>query len=147
MHSRKKGRSGSKRPTKKIPSWTPYKAKEVEKLIIKYAKSGKKASEIGIILRDSYGVNSVKAITGKKINLILAENKLIKELPEDLLSLIKKMVTIKHHLEKNRLDETAIRGFHLTSSKIRRLIKYYQRTGKLPADWRLDTRRLKMYLE
>ncbi len=147
MHSRAKGKSGSKRPIKKVPSWAPYKEKDVEKLVVKYAKSGKGASEIGLILRDSYGVNSIKALTGRTISGILQEKGLLKELPEDVLSLIKKMIEIKRHLEKNKLDQTAKRGLLLTSSKINRLVKYYQSSKRLPADWKLDMERLKIYLE
>lgn len=147
MHSRAKGKSKSVKPVKKIPSWAPYKGNDVEKLVIKNFKAGKSNSEIGMILRDTYGINSVKALTGKKISAILTEKKLDKELPEDLLNLIKKMIKIKHHLEANKLDQTAKRGLLLTSSKIRRIVKYCQSTGKLPADWKLDMERLKMYLE
>ena len=147
MHSRDKGRSGSTKPNKEVPSWVKYKPAEVEKLIIKFRKAGKSSSEIGIILRDMYGINSVKAITGKKLNQIIIGNRLAGELPEDLLNLIKRMVEIKAHLEKNHKDETAKRGLILTNSKIRRLIKYYQRTGRLAPDWKLDYNRLKMYLE
>lgn len=147
MHSRKKGKSGSTKPIKKIPSWAPYKGKETEKLVIKLAKAGRPASEIGIFLRDNYGISSVKALTGKSITLILKENNLAKELPEDLLNLIKKMIEIKTHLEKNRRDKTANRGLQLTNSKIRRLTKYYKKSKRLPADWKFDPNRLKMYME
>ena len=147
MHSRAKGKSGSKRPIKKIPSWAPYKGKEVEKLVIKYAKAGKTGSQIGMILRDSYGINSVKALTEKTVTTVLQENHLQKKLPEDMISLIKKMISIKQHREKNKQDKTALRGLQLTQSKINRLVKYYRRTKMLPADWTLDTERLKMYLE
>ena len=147
MYSKARGKSGSKKPIKKIPSWTPYKDKEVEKLVIKYARAGKAPSEIGLTLRDSYGINSVKALTGKSITAVLEENKLGAKLPEDILALIKRMITIKQHVEKNKHDETAHRGLGLTSSKIRRLIRYYQRTGKLAPDWKLDMERLKMYFE
>lgn len=147
MHSRAKGKSGSKKPIKKIPSWAPYQGKEVEKLIIKYAKAGKTSSEIGMILRDSYGINSIKAVAQKSVSAILEENKLVKKLPEDIVNLIKKMIIINQHLEKNHLDQTAKRGLSLTYSKLRRLIKYYKRTKKLPENWSLDVERLKMYLE
>ncbi len=147
MYSRRKGKSGSTRPIMKVPTWAPYKGKEVEKLVIKYAKAGKSGSEIGVILRDSYGINSVQALTDKKITAILQENSAAKTLPEDILSLIKKLIAVKQHLEKNKQDQTAKRGLNLTSSKIRRLVKYYQRSNKLPADWKLDMNRLKMYLE
>lgn len=147
MHSRAKGKSGSKKPIKVVPSWAQYKENDVEKLVVKYAKAGKSSSEIGMILRDSYGINSVKALTGKKIGSILEAKDLRKELPEDILNLIKKMIDINQHLEKNKQDETAKRGRILTSSKIRRLVKYYQATKKLPADWKLDMNRLKIYME
>jgi len=147
MHSRKKGKSGSKKPAKKVPSWAPYKDKEVEKLVVKFSKAGKSSSEIGMILRDNYGINSVKALAQKTIGQVLTEHQLVKELPEDLLSLIKRMVAIKAHLEKNKMDRTAKRGLQLTNSKILRLVKYYKRTGKLAQDWSFDQERLKMYLE
>lgn len=147
MHSRKKGKSGSKKPAKKIPSWAPYKDKEVEKLVVKFSKAGKSSSEIGMILRDNYGINSVKALAKKTIGEVLKEHQLVKEFPEDLLSLIKRMVAIKAHLEKNKMDRTAKRGLQLTNSKILRLVKYYKRTGKLAQDWSFDQERLKMYLE
>jgi len=122
MHSPGRGRSGSKKPLKKVPSWAPYKESEVEKLVIKYAKAGKTASEIGLVLRDAYGINSVKALTGKTISALLEANNLSKKLPEDLMSLIKKLIDIKAHLEKNKHDETANRGLILTVSKINRLV-------------------------
>lgn len=146
MHSRRKGKSGSKRPIKRVPTWSPYRGKEVEKLVVKYAKADKSSSEIGAILRDSYGIHSVKALTDKTVSHILSENKLHKELPEDIVALIRKMVAVTQHLEKNKQDKTALRGLQLTSSKIRRLVKYYKRVGKLPQDWQLDTTRLKIYL-
>lgn len=147
MHSGKKGKSGSTRPVKRVPSWAPFKGQEVEKLVIKYAKAGKSSSEIGMILRDSYGINSIKALTDKKVMEILQEKQLVKSLPEDLLAIIRKLITIKQHLEKNKHDETANRGVILANSKIRRLIKYYKNSQKLPEDFQLDMDRLKIYLE
>ena len=147
MHSRKRGQSGSKKPVKKVPSWAPFQENEVEKLIIKYGKAGKSTSEIGMILRDSYGVHNIKALTGKTITALLQEHKLTKALPEDILSLIQRMIIIKQHVDKNKQDMTALRGLQLTEAKIRRLVKYYQRSRRLALDWQFDTDRLKMYLE
>jgi small subunit ribosomal protein S15 len=145
MHSRDKGKSGSSKPAKRVPTWAPFKGKEVEKLVLKYAKAGKDSSEIGMILRDSYGINSVKALTEKKIGQILKENKLQPELPEDLLNLIKKLIDVKTHFEKNKQDMTSKRGVLLTSSKVRRLVKYYRRSGRVAKDFNVDMNRLKMY--
>ena len=147
MHSRDKGKSKSTKPAKRVPSWAPYKEKEVEKLVIKFAKAGNTTSEIGLVLRDGYGIHSVKALTNKKINQILKENDLVKELPEDLLNLIRKMVEVKTHFEKNKQDMTAKRGLQLTQAKIMRLIKYYKKSKRLPVDWKFNPDRLKMYLE
>ena len=147
MHSRKKGKSGSSKPLIKVPVWAPYKGKEVEKLVLKYAKIGKTASEIGIHLRDSYGITSVHALTDKKISKILKENSLLQEIPEDLIALIKNLVAIKTHREKNKQDKTAKRGELLTTSKILRLTKYYKNSGRLSKTWKLDMKRLKMYVE
>lgn len=147
MYSGAKGKSGSTKPIKKIPSWMRYKEKEIEKLIIKLAKSGNTPSKIGMALRDNYGIHSVKAVAQKKICRILKENELLKEIPEDLMALFKKFIQEKKHLEKNRQDRTAERGHLLTNSKIRRLVKYYKRSGRLPASWTFEPEKVKMYLE
>jgi len=49
--------------------------------------------------------------------------------------LIKKENRLSKHLEKNKQDKTVLRGILLTNSKIRRLSKYYKRTGVLPEKW------------
>ena len=148
MYSRKKGKSGSKKPLKKVkPVWLRYGSKETEQLVIKLAKVGKTASEIGIILRDSYGIPSVNVVTKKKITKIMEENKLTKKLPYDLLALIQKEVAVMKHMDTNKKDMTAKRGMTLTDSKIRRLIKYYKKTGKIPQDWTYDKKNAKLLLE
>ena len=147
MHSRARGKSGSKKPIKKIPSWAPYKEKEVEKLVVKYAKAGKNNAEIGLLLRDSYGIHNVKALSAKNISTIVRENHLQKKLPEDILALIKRMIAVKQHMGKNKQDKTALRGYQLTNSKINRLVKYYKKVGRLSKEWKLDADKLKMYLE
>jgi small subunit ribosomal protein S15 len=148
MYSRRKGKSGSTRPSKKaIQVWSRYKGKEIELLISKIAKEEKSPSKIGMILRDSYGVPDVKTYTGKKIAEILDEKKLKPELPEDLFSLIKKSVTIRKHLDVNPLDETAKRGLILTESKIKRLLKYYKSTGKVDLKWKYDPSKARLSIE
>ena len=142
MHSRKKGKHGSKKPAKKTaPSWIRYKAKEVELLITKFAKEGKSNSQIGTLLRDVYGIPSVLALCGKSISSILEEKKLLQEVPEDLTALFKRYTAVKKHLEANKHDETAARGLLLTESKINRLTKYYKRTGRIPEAWKFDAQR------
>ena len=127
--------------------WVRYKPKEIELLIAKLGKEGKSATEIGLFLRDSYGIPNVKAVAGKRITEILKEKGLTKELPEDLLNLIKRSVQIRKHREENRKDMTALLGLQLTESKIRRLVKYYKRTKVLPAGWKFDAEAVRMYVE
>ena len=147
MHSRKKGISKSRKPSQEKPHWSTYSPAQVEKLVVKYRKSSKSSSEIGMILRDSYGIASVKAICDKKIAAILDEQKLSSKLPEDILALIGKLVDIMAHMDKKKKDMTAKRGRELTISKLRRLTKYYLRTKRLEEGFKLDYKRLKMYLE
>ena len=139
LHGRGKGKSKSHPPKdKKKPSWLKLDKKKIEELIIKFHKEGKSASEIGMILRDSYGVPSIKFLTNKKTKQILIEKgfKEIKENPEDLMDLIKRTVALKKHFEKNKKDMTAKRGLQLTESKIHRLAKYYKKKKILPQTWK-----------
>jgi len=148
MHSRKKGKHGSKKPAKKTaPSWIRYKAKELELLIAKLSKDGKSPSQIGTLLRDTYGIPNVGAVCGKSISAILAEKKLLHEIPEDLISLFRKYASVRKHMEVNKHDQTAKRGLQLTLSKIGRLTKYYKRTGRVAEDWKFDTERAGFFSE
>ena len=148
MYSRKKGKHGSKKPAKKTaPSWIRYKAKEVELLIAKLSKDGKSASQIGMILRDVYGIPDTKIVAGKSITAILKEKKLQKEIPEDLMAMIKKDVQLRKHLERNRKDETAKRGLIITESKIKKLTKYYKKNQRIPESWKFEPAKAGLYLE
>lgn len=148
MHSRAKGKSGSTKPAKKsIPSWVRYKPKEVEMLMVKLAKEGNSPSKIGVLLRDVYGIPDSSMITHKKVTAILQEKKLLKDIPEDLLALIRKSIFVRKHLETNKQDQTAKRGLQLTDSKIMRLVKYYKRTKRLPGDWKYDPSQARLYIE
>jgi small subunit ribosomal protein S15 len=148
MHSRKRGKAKSKKPLQtKAPTWVRYKGKEIELLVVRLAKDGKSPSQIGITLRDTYGIPSVKLLTKKDITEILKEKKLLPNLPEDLQSLIRRAVAIHKHLESNSKDQSAKRGLLLTTSKINRLVKYYKRTGKLSSEWKYDPSKAGMLLE
>jgi small subunit ribosomal protein S15 len=148
MYSRRRGKSGSKKPLEKTKqSWLRYKPKEAEMLIMKLAKEGKTASQIGLTLRDSYGVPDVKLLTGKTITKIMVEKKLAPKIPEDLMALIKKSIKIRKHREENKQDKTSLRGLQLTESKIKRLVKYYKQEKKLPVDWKYDVKSIKLFVE
>ena len=136
MHSGRKGKSGSKKPAKaEKAEWVELSIKEIEQLIIQLANAGNTAAKIGIILRDQHGIPSTKKITKKRIQKILEEHKLLEDTPRDLLNLIKRSVDLHKHMEKNKKDQTAKRGYQLTVSKIRRLAKYYIKEKKLTQGW------------
>ncbi len=120
----------------KPPEWQRYSKKEVENLILKLRKEGKSNAEIGLILRDSYGIPDIRAVLGKKLSNFLEEKGEKEEIPEDLKNLLKKAVKIKKHLELNKKDIHNKRNLQLVESKIRRLAKYYIKKGKLPKNWK-----------
>jgi len=94
MYSRKRGKSSSKKPLRTTsPSWVSYQAKEVELLVAKLSKEGKTPSYVGLVLRDTYGIPDVKLSTKKSITSILEEKKLLAQIPEDLMALIRKKYT------------------------------------------------------
>lgn len=148
MYSGAKGKSGSTRPSKRVQqSWVRYTEKEVELLIVKMAKDGKTASQIGMILRDTYGIPDIRAITNRRVTKILGDKKLLAQIPEDLMAMIRKTLKVRKHMDKNKQDMSAKRGMHLADSKIKRLVKYYKRIGKLPTDWKYDLESMKLYVE
>lgn len=134
-HARTKGKSGSSRPVKVDLSFVKLSKKEVSDLVIKLAKDDVKPSVIGLILRDSYGVPSVKALVGKSVTDILKEAKMLTAVPEDLQALVVKATALKKHLEFNTRDTHNKRGLILIESKIRRLSTYYKKTGRIASNW------------
>ncbi len=148
MYSRKRGVSGSSKPVvKEVPKWVEYKKDEIEKLVIKLRKQECSPAMIGTILRDQYGIPSVKQITGKKVIEILKENKMDSKLPEDMLNLVKKAVNVSEHMKTNKKDVHSMRGLLLSEAKIRRLAKYYKKKKALPADWAYNRERAKLLVQ
>ena len=137
-----KGIASSSLPYKRSPpSWlmktvTPA---DVEQHCCKLAKKGLTPSQIGVILRDSHGIPQVKSVTGQKILRLLKKNGLAPSIPEDLYCLIKKAVSIRKHLEKNRPDKDSKFRLILIESKIHRLARYYRRTRQLVANFKYES--------
>ena len=137
MHSKGRGKSGSKKPvTKKNPRWVDYDEQEVIDLVVKLSKNGKDSSQIGMVLRDQYGIPSVKQVTDKKITEIIEEEGLAPQIPEDLDNLLDKAESIQNHLEDNPKDLDAERNLGLTEAKIRRIAQYHRDNGNIPEDWK-----------
>eukprot|EP00344_Euplotes_crassus_P002202 CAMPEP_0197009928 /NCGR_PEP_ID=MMETSP1380-20130617/52081_1 /TAXON_ID=5936 /ORGANISM="Euplotes crassus, Strain CT5" /LENGTH=151 /DNA_ID=CAMNT_0042431503 /DNA_START=34 /DNA_END=489 /DNA_ORIENTATION=+ len=140
MHTPGKGISRSSLPYRRTPpSWLKISAQEVVDQICKLAKKGLAPSQIGTILRDSHGVAQIRFVAGNKIVRILKANGLAPELPEDLYQLIKKAVSVRKHLEKNRKDKDAKFRLILIESKIHRLARYYRLAGTIPPNWKYES--------
>jgi len=141
MYARRRGKSGSTRPISSslretAPEWVDITAKEVEKKVVELYERGQSTSEIGILLRDNYGVPSVAEVTGKKATAILKEQGIAGQLPEDLQNLMRTALRLRKHLGVNKHDVHNKRALQLAESKIRRLGKYYRKEHVLPEGWK-----------
>ena len=143
MHARS-GKSKSRKPPRRLPppKRLEYTPEQVESLVVEYAKKGYKPAMIGIILRDVYGIPDVRRVTGKKLTQILREHGLEPQIPEDLDNLIKRAINLRKHLSKNPKDLHSKRGLQLIESRIKRLVRYYKRKGRLPPDRRYNPPRI-----
>jgi ribosomal protein S15P/S13E len=99
---------------------------QVQDQICKLAKKGMTPSAIGVLLRDQHGIPQVCTVTGSKILRILKGSGLAPDIPEDLYFLIKKAVSMRKHLERNRKDKDGKFRLILIESRIHRLARYYK---------------------
>ena len=140
MHIRRKGKSHSKRPVVMAkPEWVTLSREEIAELVIKLAKEGRRPSEIGMILRDQYGIPTFKQVMGVKLTKFLEEQGVKYDLPEDLANLIDKARRLKEHLKYHKKDYRNKHSLELIEAKIHHLSKYYKRIGKLPKNWKYKT--------
>ena len=140
MHSPGKGISRSSLPFKKTPpSWLQMSAADLCSQIVALAKKDMKPSQIGVLLRDNFGIPQVSGVTNSKILRILAKNGLAPAIPEDLYALIKKAVSMRKHLEKHRKDKDSKFRLILVESRIYRLARCYKKSEKLPANWKYQS--------
>jgi small subunit ribosomal protein S15 len=147
MHTRRKGQAGSTKPIRtEPPKWSNTNKEEIENTIQQLASGGKHSSDIGMILRDRYGVPDVTLVTGKKIGTIMKEKNVATKVPEDILNLINNVLDLNKHLLKNPKDVHNKRALNNKISKIRRLEKYYHREGVLPEDWKFSIQRAEMLI-
>ena len=148
IYSGKKGRSSSHRPPfKTVPKWVKHKKDDVEKMVVDLAKQKHSSAMIGTILRDQYGIPDSTVITSKPISRIMKENNLLSEIPEDLMFLLIKAVSLRSHTTSFKGDKHSKRGLDNLESKIRRLSKYYVRSGKLPKTWKYNAEQAKLIIQ
>ncbi|MCI4335820.1 MAG: 30S ribosomal protein S15 [Thermoplasmata archaeon] len=136
IHSGRKGRSGSHRPyPATAPPWATLSREEVVEEAVKLAKSGLSAAQVGITLRDTQGIPSVRLATGRRLTPLLADHGIKPELPEDIQALLKRVVHLQRHLGTHPRDLSNQRGLSLMESRIRRLARYYRQQKLLPENW------------
>jgi small subunit ribosomal protein S15 len=137
MHTPTHGKSHSTRPTSRnTPVWLTQSQGDVFSLVVQLSKEGLTSSEIGVHLRDEYGIPLVKTVVGKNITQILDENNIKREMPEDLTRLVQKAVGLQKHLRSHNSDHRNVRSLELVEAKIHRLSRYYKRIGKLEKRWK-----------
>lgn len=130
--------------SKFVPHWLNYTPEEVEKMIVNKYQRGLTKSQIGLVLRDQYGIPSIKDLTKKNVGTILDEREIKEELPEDLISLYKKAVKLHMHLGKEKKDKSSKRSLVVLENRIKRLINYYKSRKTLPKtyEYSLENARL-----
>ncbi|MDG7016517.1 MAG: 30S ribosomal protein S15 [Nitrososphaerota archaeon] len=137
IHSHRHGKSHQTRPpSKTTPPWVTYSKGEVEATITKLAKDGLTPSQIGLALRDDYGIPLVKPLLGKPLGAFLRESSLAPKIPQDLRDLIERAARVQKHLEVHKSDRKNVHSLELVEAKIYRLAKYYKGQGLLPNDFK-----------
>jgi len=89
------------------PEWVKMKPAELEKLVIELGKKGETPAKIGNILRDKHGIPKAKLV-GKKISIILKENKITYTTERDAMEA--KIKKVEAHALKNKHDKGAKRS-------------------------------------
>jgi small subunit ribosomal protein S15 len=137
IHAHTHGKSHSVRPaSKNTPSWIKQSQEEISSLVVQLSKAGLTPSEIGIRMRDEHGIPLIKSVLGKTMTRVLDENKIHREMPEDLEQLVHKAVGLQKHLRTHNSDHRNVRSLELVEAKIHRLSKYYKRTERLNKGWK-----------
>ena len=114
-------------PTIKKPTWLKLKEDELKKIISDLAPQGKQPAQIGLILRDQYGVPTTK-LYGKKLKQYLKELG-IDSNPE-LENAEKKFQRLKEHLKTNITDRKAKHKLQKAQTRVNILKKYYKKKNK-----------------
>lgn len=120
-----------------MPTWVNISHSDLTSNIVKmYNEDGLTASQIGIVLRDEYGIPLVKPILGKTITDVLRDNGVKQDMPEDLDRLVKKALGLQRHLRSHNSDRRNVRSLELIESKIHRLSRYYKNRDRIDKNWK-----------
>lgn len=102
------------------PVWVKIKEPELKKIIAELSEKHS-PSQIGLILRDQYGVPTTKVL-GKKLKKYLLELGIEKN--EELDNAEKKVERMKTHLKNNRTDKRTKHKLQKAQSRLNKTRKY-----------------------
>ena len=120
IHARRRGIASSVRPFRQeVPEWSNTDVQEIEKKIIELRKAGLSCAEIGLVLRDKFGVPNVKLVTGKRVNAIVRENDFDTDISDDLRNLMPNALGMRKHLAEIKKALPNKRLLQLTGSILR----------------------------
>ena len=127
IHSHRRGKSQSTRPSsKRAPTWVNYSQDEIVATISKLAKEGFAPSQIGLRLREEYGLPKTNTYLVKTLTGILEESNSGPPIPEDLGRLVERAAKHKEHLANHHADRKNVRSLELLEAKIHRLSSYFK---------------------
>jgi small subunit ribosomal protein S15 len=104
MHSKKHGKSKSKKPVAEGLEKQAVDSAKIEALIQEMAKKGMEPAMIGQKLKEEHGVLYIKHSMGKSLTEIMQSKGITPQIPYDLTDLMKKAVSINYHLGSNKHD-------------------------------------------
>jgi small subunit ribosomal protein S15 len=108
------------------PAWLKLKEEDLKKIIVELAKKYQPA-QIGLVLRDSYGVPRTR-LYGKKLSHYLKELGI--DSNPDLENAETKVEKIKEHLKSNVTDKKAKHKLQKAQSRLNILKKYFSKRNK-----------------
>ena len=103
-------------------SWVKTKPAELQKIVVELAKQGNSPAQIGLILRDKYGIPKAKLL-GKRISKILKEADIKYITEKDIIE--KNVEKLKEHMKKNKYDTGASRSITKKLWRIRQLTQQH----------------------
>jgi len=114
---------GKKSEKIKKATWLKMKEDELKKIIAELAKKYQPA-QIGLILRDQYGVPTTR-LYGKKLSHYLKEMGI--ETNAELENVKRKFERIKEHLKQNITDKKAKHKLQKSQSRLNILKRYFKK--------------------
>ena len=105
------------------PTWLKLTEEELVKLITELSEKYQ-PSQVGLILRDQYGIPTTK-VYGKKLGTYLKE--IGKTVNADLKNVEKKVEKIQEHLKNNKQDKKSKHKLQKSQSRLLAMSKYSAR--------------------